>query len=435
MSINIVGGGLAGVEAAYAIANRDMKVTIFEMKPETFSEVHKSEQLAEIVCSNSFGNMSLTTASGVLKKEMEVLDSLVLKAAYKAKVEAGGALAVDRNMFSDIVTKAVLQHPNIKIEREKITQLNSRDIWIISCGPLCESNLAAYLMRLTGDKFLNFFDAIAPIVYADSVDFSKGFWGSRYSDDKDYFNCILSEDEYKEFYEALINADKVEYRDFEKNYFEACLPVEEIAKRGNKTLLFGPLKPVGLEYNGRRPFAVVQLRRENREGTLLGIVGFQTKLTYKEQKRVFRLIPALWQAEFAKLGSLHKNTFINSPKVLNSFLQLKEADNIFFAGQITGVEGYMASAASGIYAGMCAALFAEGKKMPIPNKNSMIGGLVDYITTKEGDFQPISENFGFINIGKTKNKRQKREKQSELAISNIKKWREEYESIFNQTYV
>ncbi len=430
MDINIAGGGLAGVEAAWALANKGFRVNLFEMKPDSFSEVHKDKNLAEIVCSNSFGNMSLTTASGVLKKEMEILDSLVVKTAYESKVEAGGALAVDRVMFSRLITEKITANKNINVVREKIEKLNDSDIWIVSCGPLCDRALVGYLQEIIGEEFLYFFDAIAPIVYAESVDFSKGFWASRYSNDTDYFNCILNEDDYDRFYEALMSAEKVEYKEFEKNYFEACLPIEEIAQRGKQTLLFGPLKPVGLEYNSKRPFAVVQLRKENKEGSLLGLVGFQTKLTYPEQKRVFRLIPALKNAEFAKLGSLHRNTFINSPKVLNGFLQMKNRKNIFFAGQITGVEGYMASAASGIYVGMNVALMLNGKDMlPLP-KESMLGGLINYVSEKDGEFQPMSENFGFISVGKIRNKKEKRKKQAEIAINNIKQWRERYESSF-----
>ncbi len=427
MKINIVGGGLAGVEAAWAAAKCGIDVNLFEMKPIEFSDVHKDKNLAEIVCSNSFGNMSLTTASGVLKKEMEILGSLTVEAAYLSRVEAGGALAVDRKLFSKIVTEKIEANSRIHIVREKITKLNREDLWIVACGPLCDKSLTEYLKDLIGGDFLYFFDAIAPIVYADSVDFSKGFWGSRYSEGKDYFNCILKEEEYEKFYEELLNGKKVEFEDFEKNYFEACLPVEEIAKRGKKTLLFGPLKPVGLEHEGKRPFAVIQLRKENKEGTLLGLVGFQTKLTYPEQKRIFGMIPALKNAEFAKLGSLHRNTFINSPTLLNDFLQMEKYDNIFFAGQITGVEGYMASAASGIYVGMNAALLAKGKQMKALPKNSMLGGLVHHITTKEGEFQPISENFGFIDIGKVRNKKEKRKQQSAVAVENIKQWREKYE--------
>ncbi len=430
MDINIAGGGLAGVEAAWALANKGFRVNLFEMKPDSFSEVHKDKNLAEIVCSNSFGNMSLTTASGVLKKEMEILDSLVVKTAYESKVEAGGALAVDRVMFSRLITEKITANKNINVVREKIEKLNDSDIWIVSCGPLCDRALVGYLQEIIGEEFLYFFDAIAPIVYAESVDFSKGFWASRYSNDTDYFNCILNEDDYDRFYEALMSAEKVEYKEFEKNYFEACLPIEEIAQRGKQTLLFGPLKPVGLEYNSKRPFAVVQLRKENKEGSLLGLVGFQTKLTYPEQKRVFRLIPALKNAEFAKLGSLHRNTFINSPKVLNGFLQMKNRKNIFFAGQITGVEGYMASAASGIYVGMNVALMLKGRDMLSLPKESMLGGLINHVSEKDGEFQPMSENFGFISVGKIRNKKEKRKKQAEIAINNIKQWRERYESSF-----
>jgi len=441
MRVNIVGGGLAGVEAAFALAKRGVDVNLFEMKPEKFSEVHTSSNLAEIVCSNSFGSTKLTTASGVLKEEMKILSSILLKAAALSRVEAGAALAVDRKRFSSIITKWVEKHPNINLVRKRVKSLNDDNIWIIACGPLCDGELVEHIKRdvLKGD-FLYFFDAIAPIVYADSVDFSKGFWGSRYSDKKDYFNCVLTEDEYNRFYEELINAEKVEFREFERNYYEACLPIEEIASRGKQTLLFGPLKPVGLKFKGKTPFAVVQLRKENREGTLLSLVGFQTKLTYREQKRVLRLIPALRNAEFAKFGSLHRNTYINSPEVLNIYLQAKEKPNVFFAGQITGVEGYMASGATGIYVGMNIALLIKKGKMLKPPENTMLGSLIRHITTaKTGesgngskfDFQPISENFGFIDVGRVKNKKMKRLKQAETALKNMKTWREKYESEFS----
>ncbi|WP_022670203.1 methylenetetrahydrofolate--tRNA-(uracil(54)-C(5))-methyltransferase (FADH(2)-oxidizing) TrmFO [Hippea alviniae] len=432
MKVNIVGAGLSGIETAFAIARRGYNVNLFEMKPKHFSEVHKTDRLAEIVCSNSFGSVKLTTASGILKEEMKILDSVLLKAAEQVRVEAGGALAVDREKFSALITKWAEEEPNITLIREKITELDDNNIWIVACGPLCDSELVEYLKEeIIGDEMLYFYDAIAPIVYADTVDFSKGFWGSRYSSDKDYFNCVLTEDEYNRFYDELLKAEKVEPKEFEKNYFEACLPIEELAERGKQTLLFGPLKPVGLKYEGKTPFAVVQLRKENKEGTLLSLVGFQTKLTYPEQKRIFRLIPALKNVEFAKLGSLHRNTFIDSPKLLNVFLQSKKKSNVFFVGQITGVEGYMASAVSGIYVGMNIALKLKKNKMLEPPENTMFGDLIRYITSKEGEFQPISENFGFIEVGKVKNKKMKRELQAKIALENTKRWREKYESEFN----
>ncbi len=432
MKVNIVGAGLAGIEAAFTLANRGIEVNLFEMKPKKFSEVHKSEKVAEIVCSNSFGSTKLTAASGVLKEEMKTLGSVLLKIASLTRVEAGSALAVDRRKFSEIATKWTEKHPKINLIRENITKVDGDNIWIIACGPLCDGSLIDSLKEnVIKENFLYFFDAIAPIVYADSIDYSKGFWGSRYSDNRDYFNCILTEKEYNRFYDELVKAEKVEFKEFEKNYYEACLPVEELAERGKQTLLFGPLKPVGLKFKGKTPFAVVQLRKENKEGTLLGLVGFQTKLTYKEQKRVFRLIPALKNAEFAKLGSLHRNTFIDSPRLLNVFLQAKNRPNVFFAGQITGVEGYMASAATGIYVGMNVALLLKKGSMMEPPKNTMFGGLIHYITSKEDDFQPISENFGFIEVGKVRNKKSKRIKQAQVAINNVKAWREQYESEFN----
>lgn len=428
MEINIVGGGLAGAEAAYAIAECGISVNLFEMKPEYSSEVHKSDKLAEIVCSNSFGSMKISTASGLLKKEMEILHSLTVRAAYETKVDAGGALAVDRNKFSDYVTECIQSNEHINLINEKIDRLDNENMWIVACGPLCDSVLVEYIKSLLDMNTLYFYDAIAPIVYADSVDFSKGFWGSRYSEDKDYFNCVFTQEDYKHFYNELIDAEKVEPREFEKNYFEACLPIEEIASRGHDTLLFGPMKPVGLRYNGKQPYAVVQLRKENSEGTILSLVGFQTKLTYAEQLRIFRMIPALNRVEFAKLGSVHRNTFIDSPKLLNQFLQLKNYRNIFFAGQITGAEGYMASAASGIYAGINAALRIKNKAMMSLDNRSMIGGLINYIISENAHFQPMSENFGLLKHIKMKNKAQRREKSAEIAVDYVKNWRKLYES-------
>jgi len=315
---------------------------------------HRTDRFAEIVCSNSFGSFEIGTGSGLLKKEMKLLGSLVIKVAEEFKVPAGAALAVDREKFSKRITEILEEHPNINVIREEVKRIpEDYEYIIIATGPLTSEELSKEIEKLTGSEHLYFYDAIAPTVDAESVDFSKGFWGDRYGKGSgDYFNCVLTEEEYEVFYNELIRGEQVPLKDFEKAvYFEGCLPVEEIARRGKETLLYGPMKPVGLidPRTGKRPFAVIQLRKENREGTLLSLVGFQTKLKYPEQKRIFRLIPALRNATFVRLGSIHRNTFIQSQKVLLPTLQLKKRPNILFAGQITGVEGYVASSATGIH--------------------------------------------------------------------------------------
>ena len=322
MKVAIIGAGLAGSEAAWYLANKGIKVNLYEMRPKKLTPAHKTSNFAELVCSNSLGSFSLDTASGLLKKEMELLNSLIIKAAKFASVPAGQALAVDRNKFSKFITQVLEDNQNIKVIREEIKSINelNEDIILIATGPLTSDTFAENLKSILGENYLYFYDALAPIVYAESINFSKGFWGSRYNKGgNDYFNLPMTKEEYEKFYEALINAKQVPLKDFETNYYEACLPIEEIAKRGKETLLFGPLKPVGLvdPKTGKQPYAVVQLRKENKEGTLFNLVGFQTKLTYPEQKRVFRLIPGLENAEFARLGQVHRNTFINSPKLLN----------------------------------------------------------------------------------------------------------------------
>ena len=429
MKVGIIGGGLAGSEAAWYLANKGVKVNLYEMRPKKMTPAHKTGNLGELVCSNSLGSKELSTASGLLKKEMELLNSLIIKAAKEAYVPAGQALAVDREKFSKFITETLENHKNVNIIREEIKDINdlSEDIILIASGPLTSENLSNSLKNLIGENYLYFYDAIAPIVYADSIDFSKGFWGSRYGKGgNDYFNLPMTKEEYERFYKALISAQQVPLKDFERNYYEACLPIEEIARRGKETLLYGPLKPVGLidPKTGKRPYAVVQLRKENKEGTLFNLVGFQTKLTYPEQKRVFRLIPGLENAEFARLGQIHRNTYINSPRLLNKDLSLKKKDNIFFAGQITGVEGYSESAASGIYAAINIFRKLNGKEPLIFPKETMIGALINYITDEnKKEFQPIGANFGILPPlkEKIKDKKLKRLKYSERALESLKR--------------
>ncbi|WP_022846415.1 FADH(2)-oxidizing methylenetetrahydrofolate--tRNA-(uracil(54)-C(5))-methyltransferase TrmFO [Desulfurobacterium sp. TC5-1] len=425
--VNVIGAGLAGSEAAWYLAQKGIPVTLYEMRPKKLTPAHKTELFGELVCSNTLGGIDETTARGLLKKEMEILNSLIVEAAKKTAVPAGGALAVNRKDFATYITEKISQHPLIEVTREEVTKIPENEITIVATGPLTSDSLSQYLTEFLGEKSLSFYDAIAPIVYADTIDYSKCFWGSRYGKGgNDYLNCPMTEEEYERFYNALMEAEKVPLKEFEKEaYFEGCMPIEEMAERGKETLLFGPLKPVGLidPKTGKRPFAVVQLRKENREGTLLNMVGFQTKLTYPAQKKVFRLIPGLENVEFARYGSIHRNTFINSPKLLLPTLQLKKNPNILFAGQITGVEGYPESAASGIIAGINAAKLLKGETPVSPPPTTMIGGLLKYITEADSKrFQPMNANFGLLPPVKAKGKRVRRKIQAEKALKDMKRW-------------
>lgn len=426
----VIGGGLAGAEASYKLASMGIKVLLYEMRPKKSTPAHKSDKLAELVCSNTLGSMEITSGAGLLKAEMEILDSIVVRAGEYAYVPAGTAMAVNRELFSQYITKAIEEHPNITLIREEVKKVPRDRIVIVATGPLTSEALTQDIKELVGFDYLYFYDAIAPIVEADSVDFSKGFWASRYGKGgDDYFNCVLNEEEYRVFYEELLKAEKVKPKDFENLvYFEGCMPIEELARRGYKTLLFGPMKPVGLidPRTGKEPFAVVQLRKENREGTLLSLVGFQTQMTYSEQKRVFRLIPCLRNAVFVKLGSMHRNTFIQSNKILTPFLNMRKYENIFFAGQITGVEGYVASASTGILAGINAGRLAKGKDLLVPPEETMIGSLVRYITTKEGILQPMAPVMGLLpSLDKRmKNKQERKRLLAERAIEAMRKWAE-----------
>ncbi len=426
--ILVIGGGLAGCEASYNLANMGFKVLLYEMRPQKLTPAHKSDKLAELVCSNTLGSTEITSGAGLLKAEMELLDSLVVSAGKHSYIPAGSALAVDRELFSQYITRRIEEHPNITLIREEVKRVPRDQIVIVATGPLTSEALAEDIRELVGFDHLYFYDAIAPIVEADSVDFSKGFWASRYSKGgDDYFNCPLTEEEYKIFYEELLKAEKVQPKDFEKAvYFEGCMPIEEMARRGYKTLLFGPMKPVGLidPKTGKQPFAVVQLRKENKEGTLLSLVGFQTQMTYSEQKRVLRLIPCLRNAVFVKLGSMHRNTFIQSNRVLTPYLNMRKYENIFFAGQITGVEGYVASAATGILAGINAGRLAKGKELLLPPQETMLGSLVRYITSKEGTLQPMSPVFGLLPPleTKVKNKEERKKLLAERALKAMEKW-------------
>lgn len=430
MKIAVIGAGLAGSEAAYKIASFGLQVDLYEMRPVKQTPVHKTPYFAEIVCSNSFGSELLTSGAGLLKKEMEFLNSLVLDVARNLKVPAGQAFAVDREKFSQKLTEVLKNHPNINVIREEVKILPDADIIVIATGPLTSEDFSKEIQKLTGSEYLYFYDAISPVVDASTVDYSKGFWADRYNKGTgDYFNCVLSREEYEIFYNELIKGEQVPLKDFEKAvYFEGCLPIEEIARRGKDTLLYGPMKPVGLidPQTGKRPYAVVQLRKENIEGTLLSLVGFQTKLKYPEQIRIFRLIPALREAELVKLGSIHRNTFIQSQKLLLPTLQLKKDKKIFFAGQITGVEGYMASAATGIIAGINVVRLAKGFEPLIPPKTTMIGGLLNYITTAKNELQPMGPNYALLPDleEKIKNREERKYKKAEVALKDIERFKE-----------
>jgi methylenetetrahydrofolate--tRNA-(uracil-5-)-methyltransferase len=419
-NVTVIGAGLAGSEATYYLAKHGIKVKLFEMRPRVFTPAHNTSLFGELVCSNSLKSSSLINASGVLKEEMKKLGSIVMEAAEMTKVPAGQALAVDREKFSDYLTKKLRQNHLIEIiidEVREIPPTNEGPV-IIATGPLTSNHLTQRILQLTESENLYFYDAISPILDAESIDPSKTFKGSRYgkgSDEEgDYLNCSLNEQEYDKFVDEIINAQKVEIRDFEKEiYFEGCLPIEVLAQRGKDSLRFGPMKPVGLidPRTKKRPYSVIQLRKENNSSSMYSMVGFQTKLTYPEQRRILRLIPGLENAEFLRYGSVHRNTFVNSPKVLLPSLQIKGNEKIMLAGQIVGVEGYVESAAMGLLAGINALRIVKGLKTVVPPNETAIGSLIRYITdpsTKE--FQPMNINFGLFpkaESGKTKSDRRK----------------------------
>lgn len=402
MKINILGGGLAGCEAAWALANRGIPVTLYEMKPHRFSDAHKSDALAELVCSNSLKAQRLETAAGMLKAEMKLLGSLCIAAAEQTAVPAGGALAVDRQLFSQTVTQRIAQHPKIELVRKEVTAL-PEGFTIIATGPLTSDALVASMKPLFSQELLSFFDAAAPIIERDSIDFTKAFAAARYGrGGDDYINCPLDQAQYEQFYKELTAAKRVELKAFEHEglkVYEGCMPVEVLASRGMDTLRFGPMKPVGLRdpATGHRPWAVLQLRNENAQGSLLNMVGFQTNLTFGEQKRVFSLIPGLENASFVRYGVMHRNTFIDSPRLLTKALHLKTNPQLYFAGQITGVEGYMESAACGMAAALSLYGTLTGKGAFTFPRESMTGALLSYITDESvRDFQPMGSNMGIL---------------------------------------
>ncbi|AVP47260.1 MULTISPECIES: FADH(2)-oxidizing methylenetetrahydrofolate--tRNA-(uracil(54)-C(5))-methyltransferase TrmFO [Bacillus cereus group] len=398
--VNVIGAGLAGSEAAYQIAKRGVQVRLYEMRPVRQTPAHHTDKFAELVCSNSLRANTLTNAVGVIKEEMRLMDSVIIRAADECSVPAGGALAVDRHEFAAKVTEYVKNHPNVTVVNEELTEIPEGPT-IIATGPLTSPDLAAQLKELTGEDYFYFYDAAAPIVEKDSIDMNKVYLKSRYDKgEAAYLNCPMTEEEFDRFYEALIAAETVPLKEFEKEiFFEGCMPVEVMASRGRQTLVFGPMKPVGLENpkTGKTPYAVVQLRQDDAAGTLYNIVGFQTHLKWGPQKEVLQLIPGLENAEIVRYGVMHRNTFINSPNLLRPTYQYKQRDDLFFAGQMTGVEGYVESAASGLLAGINAARLVQGEEPVVLPSVTAMGSMANYITaTNAKNFQPMNANFGLF---------------------------------------
>lgn len=424
--INIIGGGLAGCEAAYQISKCGINVRLYEMKPTKYSPAHSNSNLAEIVCSNSFKSNLLTNACGLLKEELRMLDSLLIKIADETSVPAGQALAVDREEFSRKVTEYMENLDNVEIIKEEVTEIPDDAVTIIATGPLTSDVLFEKISKLVGNNELHFYDAAAPIIEKSSVDMNIAFIGDRYGKgEADYINLPMNKEEYENFWNELVNAEVVELHSFERReIFEGCMPVEVMAKRGIDTLRYGPLKPVGFDdpKTGRRPYALVQLRQDNSVGSLYNMVGFQTNLKFGEQKRVFSMIPGLQNAEFVKYGVMHRNTYINSPQILNNVYQMKDNENVFFAGQITGVEGYVESIASGLLAGINAVRYMKNKGKIVFPVETMIGALTDYISTPNEKFQPMNANFGILPKlpEKIRDKQERYKKLSDRAISIMK---------------
>ena len=429
--LTVIGAGLAGSEAAWQAAERGVKVVLYEMRPVVRNPVHKTENCAELVCSNSLGNNFPHSAPFILKEELRSFNSIIIASGDKNSVPAGSALAVDRDLFSQEITEKLSNHPNITIKREEVVDIPQEDPVIIATGPLTSPKLSEQISKLIGQEYLYFYDALSPIVNADSIDYDKAFFASRYDKgDADYLNCPMSEEQYYTFIRELKAAEKMEFATFEKPaYFEGCMPIEVLADRGDRTLAFGPLKPVGLPdpKTGKIAYAVVQLRRENRDSSAYNLVGFQTKLTYPEQKRIFSMIPGLENAEFFRLGAIHRNTFINSPSLLNNELQLKSRPENYFAGQITGVEGYVESSAMGLLASLSAVAKITGQAYTPPPADTALGALINYLTkSRSKGFQPMNINFGlfWVQDMKIRDKKMRNEKIATNALEKIKQWKD-----------
>ena len=434
-TVCVIGAGLAGSEACVRLAESGINVILYEMKPGRFSPAHRSEGFAELVCSNSFKAVDIANASGLLKEEMRILGSVCVEAAYESRVPAGQALAVDRNLFSDFVTARVASYPNVTVVRKELRSLKDLpecDAIVIATGPLTSDDLAADIKELTGLDSLSFFDAAAPVVFADSIDPEKTFRAARYGKGTaDYINCPMTKDEYYAFYEALISAETADVEDFDSlHLYEGCMPVESMAMRGRDTLKFGPLKPVGLKTpDGKTPYAVVQLRQDDEKGELFNIVGFQTRLKFPEQRRVFGMIPGLENAEYARYGVMHRNTYLKSPGILDATYELKDSRGlppVFFAGQMTGVEGYMESACSGIVAGINAARKVSGLAPAVFPTSTVTGALANYVAFFPGkDFQPMGANFGIVDASglfekKIRDKAEKKRRIAENALQTMR---------------
>ncbi len=425
----VIGAGLAGCEAAWQLAMRGINVRLYDMKPHKMSPAHSYPGFGELVCSNSLKSDMAGNASGLLKEEMRRFDSLIMRAADATRVPAGSALAVDRTAFSDFITHAIQTRENIEIIHEEIESVPLEGYTVVATGPLTSDALAQDIIRLTGSEGLHFFDAAAPVIAADSIDYTKAFFASRYGKGDDYLNCPMDKAQYDAFLDALLSAECAQLKDFEdKQVFEGCMPIEVMARRGRDTIRYGPLKPVGIAdpHTGKRPYALVQLRKENGQGTMYNMVGFQTHLKFPEQKRVFSMIPGLENMEILRYGVMHRNTYIHSPKVLDTFGRVKACPQILFAGQITGVEGYMESAAGGLHAGIIAAACVNGSDLPVFPATTAIGALMRHISTPSKDFQPMNINFGIMEGLDTpvRDKRQKALMIVERAlneIENIKK--------------
>jgi methylenetetrahydrofolate--tRNA-(uracil-5-)-methyltransferase len=429
----VVGGGLAGCEAAFQLANMNVPVELVEMRPARRTAAHKTGYLGELVCSNSLKSEDINTAQGVLKREMRKLNSLILMAADRCRVPAGSALAVDRELLGKLVTEIITGHPLIQVTIKEMENIHESEITVVASGPLTSDALSASIARLTGEEHLHFFDAVAPIIAVDSIDMNKVYAGSRYGKGEgDYLNCPLNQEEYEVFYEALLKADSVPLEGIDEGlYFSACVPIEVMARKGKDNLRFGPMRPVGLPHpeSGQVPYAVVQLRQDNREGTMFSMVGFQTRMKWGEQERVLRLIPGLEKAEFLRLGVMHRNTYINSPRVLTDTLQFRGKPELFFAGQITGVEGYMESAATGIVAGINAARKYRGLEPVALPRETLIGALCRYISDPaHSNFQPMNANFGILPPleNRIKNKRLRNQHLGERSWQKIGEFSEEF---------
>lgn len=430
--VTVIGGGLAGSEAALQLAKRKINVNLYEMRPNIETGAHKTDKFAEFVCSNSLGSYDTSNASGLLKHEMEILGSELMPVVLSSKVPAGGALAIDREQFSSTVTKMIEDNPFINVIREEITKIDTNKPVIIASGPLTSEKLSDNIKQILGEDYLHFFDAIAPIVEKDSINFDKAFYLNRYNKgDADYINCPMNKEEYERFYNILINAPKIELKTFEKNakFFESCLPIEVLASRGVDTLRFGPLKPVGLvdERTGTENYAVVQLRQDNKSASLYNLVGFQTNLKWGSQKELLQSIPGLENVNIVRYGVMHRNTFINSPKVLKPTLQLRKFPNIFFAGQITGTEGYTESIASGLLAGINMAKYINNQELVELPSETVLGALTHYISFEgHTSFQPINSNWGILaememDKKTRKNKKLKNELLANRALETIKR--------------